>query len=91
MCLVALVKGTLEFVEALYHFRYKIAKVISTRNAMYGMFKLETRLDVFRKKVIRDIIFVILKIYIHFSVEKRKNIFSFKAVVKIKPEKKIQA
>ena len=36
MCLVDLDEETLEFVEA-YH---KIAKFISTNNAIYGMFKL---------------------------------------------------
>ena len=44
MCLVDLVEETLEFVEALFvsiNDTYdKIAKFISTRNAIYGMFKL---------------------------------------------------
>ena len=54
----------------------KIAKPISTCNAIYGMFKIINMARCFKNTVIQDMICVIFKVFIHFSVEKTKDIFS---------------
>ena len=81
MCLVDLVEETLEFVEALFdqlmthtvrllNLSQRATQFTVCLNYKYGRRFKE------KKTVIRDMICVIFKIYTHFLVEKRKDIFS---------------
>ena len=69
MCLVDLVEGTLEFVEALLY------QLLTPTIRLPNLSQRATARG-FKNAVIRDLIYVMFKVYIHFSVEKRKDIFS---------------
>ena len=81
MFLVDLVKETLEFVEAqLYQLQtpsIRLQIYLNTQpNVRYV--KIINTAQYFKNTVIRDMICAIFEVYIHFSVEKRKDIFSLK-------------
>ena len=79
MCLVDLVKETLEFVETLlYQSLTPTIRLLNlSQRATQFTVCLSYKYDLLPKNtVIRDMICVIFKVYIHFSVEKRKDIFS---------------
>ena len=69
MCLVDLDEQTLEFVEALLCQSIRLSN-LSQRATQF------TPARCFKNTVIRDMICEIFKVYIHFSVEKHKDIFS---------------
>ena len=72
MCLVNLDEEALEFVEALLY--QSLTPTIRLPNLSQRATQFTARC--FKNTVIRDMICVIFKVYIHFSVEKRKDIFS---------------
>ena len=72
MGLIDLDEETLEFMEALLYL--SLTPTIRSPNLSQRATQFTARR--FKNAVIRDMICVIFKVYIHFSVEKRKDIFS---------------
>ena len=81
MCLVDLVEETLEFVKALLY--QLLTPTIRLPNLSQRATQCTVRLNYkygsrFKNTVIRDTICVIFKVYIHLTLEKRKDIFHSK-------------